>query len=107
MYSFHLDNKFSKPLAVIEYAQEKSLNALYDKEIPFIKKLLQKYYDDCIFSVQELINAQKDLMRYMDLDMWQNAQDEQKTQQLELIYKLMAIVSYALQKDCALIGSGD
>lgn len=37
MYSFSLGNKFNKVFAVIEYSEEKSLNALYEKDIPFIK----------------------------------------------------------------------
>lgn len=107
MYCFHLDNKFSKVIAVIEYSEEKALNALYEKDIPFIKKLWERYYDDCIFSVAELTNAQRDLAQYMDLERWDNHQEKETKEQLQMIYKLMAIVSYALQKDCALIGSGD
>ncbi|WP_261659672.1 hypothetical protein [Fusobacterium necrophorum] len=49
MYSFSLGNKFNKVFAVIEYSEEKSLNALYEKDIPFIKKLWEKYYDDYTF----------------------------------------------------------
>lgn len=92
---------------MIEYSEERSLNILYHKEIPFIKKLWEKYYDDYIFSNEELKNAQKDLMQYMELEKWEHPKEKETVEQLQLIYKLMAIVSYALEKECALVGSGD
>ncbi len=107
MYSFSLGNKFNKVFAVIEYSEEKSLNALYEKDIPFIKKLWEKYYDDYTFSMEELKIARDDLMKYMDFEQWENLFDKQIREQINLIYKLTAIVSYGLAKDCALYGSGN
>lgn len=46
-------------------------------------------------------------MKYMDFEQWENLSDKQIREQINLIYKLTAIVSYGLAKDCALYGSGD
>lgn len=107
MYSFSLENGFHKAFAVIEYSEEKALNALYEKEISFIKKLWERYYEDYTFSIEELKIARNNLMKYMDLELWENLSDKERKEQINLIYKLMAIVSYALAKDCTLYGSGD
>lgn len=107
MYSFSVENEYNKAFAVIEYAEENSLNSLYEKEIPFTKKLLERYYDDCIFSIEELQIARKDLMKYMDLDSWEKPLDKHSKEQINFIYKLIAIISYALQNESALYGSGD
>ncbi|MDY5795645.1 MAG: hypothetical protein SPJ84_07450 [Fusobacterium gastrosuis] len=43
----------------------------------------------------------------MELDRWKNLSDRDTKNQLQLIYKLIAIISYALENDCSLYGSGD
>lgn len=107
MYSFSLENQYNKAFAVIEYEEENVLNNLYEKDIPFIKTIWERYYDDYIFSIEELKIAKLDLMKYMELDSWQNLSDKVTKNQLKLIYKLIAIVSYALENNSSLYGSGD
>lgn len=107
MYSFSLENQFNKEFAVIEYEEEYSFNNLYEKDIFFIKTIWEWYYDDYIFSIEELKKAKLDLMKYMELDRWKNLSDRDTKNQLQLIYKLIAIISYALENDCSLYGSGD
>lgn len=107
MYSFSLENQFNKEFAVIEYEEEYSFNNLYEKDIFFIKTIWEWYYDDYIFSIEELKKAKLDLMKYMELDRWENLSDEVTKNQLKLIYKLIAIVFYALENNCSLYGSGD
>lgn len=107
MYRFHLNNEYQDAFARIEYDEEKILNSLYEKDIPFIKKLWERYYDDCVFSKEELQNAQKDLMAIIDLSKYENLDKIEIKKQLQLIYKLIAIVSYALHCDCNLVGIGD
>lgn len=107
MYSFSLENKYNKVITVIEYEEEYVLSNLYEKDIPFIKTIWERYYDDYTFSIEELKNAKLDLMKYMELDSWQNLSDEVTKNQLKLIYKLIAIVFYALENNCSLYGSGD
>lgn len=82
MYSFSLENQFNKVFAVIEYEEEYSFQNLYEKDIFFIKTI-------------------------MELDRWENLSDKDTKNQLQLIYKLIAIISYALENDCSLYGSGD
>lgn len=107
MYSFSLENQFLKVFSVIEYSEENALNSLYEKEINFVKKLVEKYYDDYTFSMEELKIAKYELMKYMELEKWENLFDNHSKEQLNLIYKLMAIVSYALENNSSLYGSGD
>lgn len=107
MYSFSLENRFNKVFAVIEYEEEYIFNLLYEKNIPFIKTILKRYYDDYTFSIEELKKAKLDLMKYMSLDRWENLTDKDTKNQLQLIYKLIAIISYALENNCSLYGSGD
>ena len=107
MYSFSLENQFNKVFAVIEYEEEYSFQNLYEKDIFFIKTIWERYYDDYIFSIEELKKAKLDLIKYMELDRWENLSDKDTKNQLQLIYKLIAIISYALENDCSLYGSGD
>ena len=96
MYSFCLDNRHSKGFAYIDYSEEKAIGTLYQKHtIPFIIDLWNRYYEDHIWGLEELENAQRDM----------NSKEERE--QMCLIYKLIAIVSYAIFHQRSLVGSGD
>jgi len=107
MYSFYLDNRHSKGFAYIDYSEEKTIETLYQKHnIPFIIDLWNRYYEDHIWGLEELENAQRDMMAYMNVtDYDMNSKEERE--RMYLIYKLIAIVSYALFHQKSLVGSGD
>lgn len=106
MYSFHFENRYSKSFAWIDYSEEEALFQLYNKNIPFITTLCDRYYDDYTFCEGELKQAQKDLMMLMDFTQWGTYKEEYE-EQLKLLYKLIAVVSYAIFHQCNLVGSGD
>ena len=107
MYSFYLENRRKKEFAYIDYSEERAIGNLYQKKnIPFIRQLWNKYYEDYTFGLKELEAAQKDMMTCLSTENWDISNKEEQ-EQMYLIYKLIAIVSYALfNKDC-LVGSGD
>lgn len=105
MYSFHLNNRYSVEFACIDYSEEKILNQLYHK-IDFAKKILDRYYTDYTFSKSELLMAKKELIQAMSIENYNDFNDTIKMN-LQFIYKLLAIVSYALYHDSNLVGSGD
>ncbi len=107
MYSFYLNNRREKGFAYIDELEEKALNKLYQKkDIAFIEQLWDRYYEDYTFEINELENARKDMMEYLSIENW-NISNEEEKEQMYLIYKLVAIISYALfHKEC-LLGSGD
>lgn len=107
MYSFYLENRRKKGFAYIDYSEEKAIDNLYQKKnIPFIRQLWNKYYEDYTFGLKELEAAQKDMMAYLSTENWDISNKEEQ-EQMYLIYKLIAIVSYALFNKDGLVGSGD
>lgn len=107
MYSFYLNNRSEKGFAYIDEFEEKALYKLYQKkDIVFVKQLCNRYYEDYTFEIEELEAAQRDMMKYLSIENW-NISNEEEKEQMYLMYKLVAIVSYALfHKEC-LLGSGD
>lgn len=106
MYSFHLEGRQNSCIAQINYSEEEALGQLYEKKIPFVLTLFDRYYEDYRFCEGELKQAQIDLMKQMNPDLWMPATDENE-KQLYLVYKLYSIVSYALYHRSNLLGSGD
>lgn len=106
MYTFHLDSQYSDIFACIEYSEEQSLYLLYQQDIPFITTLFEKFYTDYTFGIGELKSAQRDLMNIMTSKQ-RTTHHEKDDSSLQLLYKLVAIVSYALFHDSCLVGSGD
>lgn len=92
MLSFYLQNS-KKNVAYITYEEENILNALYEKtQIPFIKNLWENYYNDPIFYVDELKNAYPELFTLSTtLIKKSTASDE-----IDFVYKLIAIISFAM-----------
>ena len=56
--------------------------------------------------IEELEAAHKDMMKYLSVENWDIGNEEEK-EQMHLMYKLIAIVSYALFHKEFLLGSGD
>ena len=107
MYSFYLNNRREKGFAYIDELEEKALYKLYQKkDIAFVKQLWNRYYEDHTFEINELEAARRDMMKYLSVENWDTGNEEEK-QQMYLIYKLIAIVSYALFYKEFLLGSGD
>ena len=107
MYSFYLNNSCKKGFAYIEHLEEKALYKLYQKkDIVFVKQLWNRYYEDYTFEIEELEAAQRDMMKYLSVENWDTGNEEEK-EQMYLMYKLIAIVSYALFHKEFLLGSGD
>lgn len=107
MYSFYLNGRHEKGFAYIEHSEEKALYTLYQKnDIPFIRLLWNRYYEDYIFEEEELEAALKDMMPYVSTENW-NISNEEEREQMYLIYKLVSVVSYALFHKACLVGSGD
>ena len=107
MYSFYLNNRREKGFAYIDELEEKALYKLYQKkDIAFVKQLWNRYYEDHTLEIEELEAARRDMMKYLSVENWDIVNEEEK-EQLYLIYKLIAIVSYALFYKEFLLGSGD
>ena len=101
MYSFYLDNRHSKGFAYIDYSEEKAIETLYQKHnIPFIIDLWNRYYEDHIWGLEELENAQRNITDY-------DTNSKEERERMYLIYKLIAIVCYAIFHQKSLVGSGD
>lgn len=107
MYSFYLENKSDKGFAYIDHFEEKAIyNLCQNKKISFISQLWNRYYEDYTFDLNELETAKKDMMLYLSVEEW-NLKNDEDIEQLNLIYKLIAIVLYAIFNKSRLIGKGD
>ncbi|ATA91925.1 hypothetical protein CGC56_06935 [Capnocytophaga canimorsus] len=93
MLSIHLKNTKNKGISYTTYEEETILAKLYDKtEIKFIKKLWENYYNDPIFSFEELEIAYKELFA-LSVEMIAKATT---SPEIDFVYKMIAIVSYAV-----------
>lgn len=93
MLSIHLKNKQNKGIGYITYEEEIILDKLYNEtQIKFIKKLWDNYYNDPVFSFEELEVAYNELFA-LPFDMSKKAL---ASPEINFVYKIIAIVSYAV-----------
>lgn len=93
MLSIHLKNAQNKGIGYITYEEETILAKLYDEtDIKFIKKLWENYYNNPVFYFEELEIAYEELFA-LSLEM---AQKVTASSEINFVYKIITIISYAV-----------
>ncbi|MDO4727718.1 MAG: hypothetical protein Q4B43_01805 [Bacteroidota bacterium] len=93
MLSIHLQNTKTQGFECITYEEEAILHELSEQfDVQFITKLWEGFYDDPVFSLTELSEAQSALFDLAS----RLKKSALSSPQLHFVYKLIATVSYAL-----------
>lgn len=106
-YQFSLSNTYGEPLGEIHDAEELSTFwRLCGSNCHFIATISQRYYTDYTYGMGELLLAERDLLALLR-ERLQRQRTKENYEELQLLYKLQAIVLMALRQECPLWGSGD
>ena len=86
-------------IAGIEFDEYPAICSLLKKVDSHFLNLISNLFEDQKFGREQLITAQKQLLDMMPMEL--------KTDELNLLYKLISVVSYALVKEETLFGVAD
>lgn len=98
-YDFVLEKDWSKFVEAIEFSEEEALYKLSKYNSSFIQKIQTYYYANAVYGIGEMVNYRKELINLFDKNLEKNEK--------ALLYKLIAILSYAIENNESLTGLGD
>lgn len=98
-YDFVLSKDWNQWVESIQYREERTLAKLAQYESKLIEKMQTYFYAKAVYGVEEMMNYRKELIALFD----RNLDEEERA----LLYKLIAILSYGIEKKESLTGLGD